>query len=111
MSRIASAARVAAFGAVFAAASAVVAASFNITIVSGHGTLLPWIRAIQQFYSPQVDKRLAPAPGKDTLNWHQAYGGTIVNLGGELAAVSQGVADIAHVYTNFEPANLPLLKV
>ena len=111
MSRIATAARVAAFGAVFATATPALAANFNITMVSGHGTHLPWIRAIQEFYIPEVDKRLAAAPGKHTIKWQQAYGGTIVKLGGELAAVRQGVAEMAHVYTIFEPANLPLLQV
>ena len=111
MSRIATAARVAAFGALFATATPALAANFNITMVSGHGTHLPWIRAIQEFYIPEVDKRLAAAPGKHTIKWQQAYGGTIVKLGGELAAVRQGVAEMAHVYTIFEPANLPLLQV
>lgn len=82
--------------------------NFNLTMVSGHGTQLPWIRMLQDFYIPEVNKRLA---GKHTLKFQEAYGGTIVKLGGELNAVRQGVADMAHVYTIFEPANLPLLQV
>jgi TRAP-type C4-dicarboxylate transport system substrate-binding protein len=82
--------------------------SFNLTMVSGHGTQLPWIRMAQEFYLPEVNKRLG---GKHTLKFQEAYGGTIVKLGGELNAVRQGVADMAHVYTIFEPANLPLLQV
>lgn len=82
--------------------------NFNLTMVSGHGTQLPWIRMLQEFYIPEVNKRLA---GQHTLKFQEAYGGTIVKLGGELNAVRQGVADMAHVYTIFEPANLPLLQV
>lgn len=82
--------------------------TFNLTMVSGHGTQLPWIRMLQEFYIPEVNKRLA---GKHTLKFQEAYSGTIVKLGGELNAVRQGVADMAHVYTIFEPANLPLLQV
>ena len=82
--------------------------NFNLTMVSGHGTQLPWIRMLQEFYIPEVNKRVA---GKHTLKFQEAYGGTIVKLGGELNAVRQGVADMAHVYTIFEPANLPLLQV
>lgn len=111
MSRIAAAATVAALGAAFALAAPARAENFNITMVSGHGTHLPWIRAIHEFYIPEVNKRLAAAPGKHTIKWQEAYGGTIVKLGGELAAVRQGVAEMAHVYTIFEPANLPLLQV
>jgi TRAP-type C4-dicarboxylate transport system substrate-binding protein len=98
---------------VAAAAGAVMAVpaqadNFNLTMVSGHGTQLPWIRMLQDFYIPEVNKRLA---GKHTIKFQEAYGGTIVKLGGELNAVRQGVADMAHVYTIFEPANLPLLQV
>lgn len=93
-------------GAVMAAPAR--ADNFNLTMVSGHGTQLPWIRMAQEFYLPEVNKRLA---GRHTLKFQEAYGGTIVKLGGELNAVRQGVADMAHVYTIFEPANLPLLQV
>ena len=93
-------------GAVMAAPAQ--ADNFNLTMVSGHGTQLPWIRMAQEFYLPEVNKRLA---GRHTLKFQEAYGGTIVKLGGELNAVRQGVADMAHVYTIFEPANLPLLQV
>ena len=82
--------------------------NFTMTMVSGHGTQLPWIRMLQEFYIPEVNKRLA---GKHTIKFQEAYSGTIVKLGGELNAVRQGVADVAHVYTIFEPANLPLLQV
>ncbi len=85
--------------------------TFNVTMVSGHGTHLPWIRAIHEFYIPEVNKRLAALPQEHKINWQEAYGGTIVKLGGELGAVREGVADMAQVYTIFEPANLPLLQV
>jgi TRAP-type C4-dicarboxylate transport system substrate-binding protein len=84
------------------------AESFNMTMVSGHGTQLPWIRMLQDFYLPEVNKRLG---GKHTIKFQEAYSGTIVKLGGELNAVRQGVAEMAHVYTIFEPSNLPLLQV
>jgi TRAP-type C4-dicarboxylate transport system substrate-binding protein len=111
MSRIAVAASVAALSAAFAFAAPARAENFNITMVSGHGTHLPWIRAIHEFYIPEVNKRLAAAPGKHTIKWQEAYGGTIVKITGELQAVRNGVAEMAHVYTIFEPANLPLLQV
>jgi TRAP-type C4-dicarboxylate transport system substrate-binding protein len=104
--------RISTLSAVIAAGLAVAApakaANFNMTMVSGHGTQLPWIRMLQDFYIPEVNKRL---DGKHTIKFQEAYSGTIVKLGGELNAVRQGVADIAHVYTIFEPANLPLLQV
>jgi TRAP-type transport system periplasmic protein len=92
-------------------AGAAGADNFKITMVSGHGTQLPYIGLISRFYIPEVNKRLAALPQKHTIAWQEAYGGTIVKLGGELQAVREGVADMAHVYTIFEPANLPLLQV
>lgn len=91
-----------------AVAAPVRAENFNMTVVSGHGTQLPWIRMLQEFYLPEVNKRLA---GKHAIKFQEAYSGTVVKLGGELNAVRQGVAEMAHVYTIFEPANLPLLQV
>jgi TRAP-type C4-dicarboxylate transport system substrate-binding protein len=93
----------------FSAAAA--AENFKITMVSGHGTHLPYIRLITQYYVPEVSKRLAALPQKHSITWQEAYGGTVVKLGGELQAVREGVAEMAHVYTIFEPANLPLLQV
>ena len=96
------------FAASLAAAAPAQAENFNLTMVSGHGTQLPWIRMLHEFYIPEVNKRMA---GKHKITWQEAYSGTIVKLGGELNAVKQGVSDMAHVYTIFEPANLPLLQV
>jgi TRAP-type C4-dicarboxylate transport system substrate-binding protein len=85
------------------------ATNYNITMVSGHGTHLPWIKLITEYYIPEVNNRLKAAGGQHKINWQEAYSGTIVKLGGELQAVREGVAEMAHVYTIFEPGNLPLL--
>lgn len=105
------AAAAAAIGATLTFGGSAAADTFNITMVSGHGTHLPWIRLIGEFYIPEVNKRLKDAGGKHSINWQEAYGGTVVKLGGEMQAVREGVAEMAHVYTIFEPANLPLLQV
>ncbi|MBI4366939.1 MAG: hypothetical protein HY543_08995, partial [Deltaproteobacteria bacterium] len=41
------------------------AANYKITFAGGHGTHLPWMKAIKEFYIPEVDKRLAAAGSKD----------------------------------------------
>ena len=92
-------------------AGAANAASYNITFAGGHGTHLPWMKAIEEFYIPEVDKRLAAAGGKDKVVWTKAFGGTLAKIGGVLEAVQEGVADMAMVYTIFEPAKLPLMQV
>lgn len=87
------------------------AKTYNITFVGGHGTHLPWMKAIKEFYIPEVDKRLAAAGGKDNIVWTEAFGGTLAKVGGVLEAVQEGVADMGMVYTIFEPAKLPLMSV
>lgn len=87
------------------------ATTYNITFAGGHGTHLPWMKAIKEFYIPEIDKRLAAAGGKDKINWTEAFGGTLAKVGGVLEAVQEGVADMGMVYTIFEPAKLPLMSV
>lgn len=87
------------------------ATTYNITFAGGHGTHLPWMKAIKEFYIPEVNKRLAAAGGKDKVNWTEAFGGTLAKVGGVLEAVQEGVADMGMVYTIFEPAKLPLMSV
>lgn len=86
------------------------ATDYKITFAGGHGTQLPWMRMIKEFYIPEIDKRLAAAGGKDKIAWTEAFGGTLAKVGGVLEAVQEGVADMGMVYTIFESAKLPLLQ-
>ena len=85
--------------------------NFKVTFTAGHGTQLPWIRLIKEFYIPEVDKRLKAAGGKHTITWTEAFGGTVAKINGELDVLREGVAEMGYVYTIFEPAKLPLLSV
>jgi TRAP-type C4-dicarboxylate transport system substrate-binding protein len=87
------------------------AANYSVTFGGGHGTHLPWMKAIEEFYIPEVDRRLAAAGGKDKITWTKAFGGTLIKIGGELDGVQAGIADMAMVYTIFAPAKLPLMQV
>jgi TRAP-type C4-dicarboxylate transport system substrate-binding protein len=87
------------------------AANFSVTFTAAHGTQLPWIRLIKEFYIPEVDKRLKAAGGQHTITWTEAFGGTVAKVGGELDVLREGVAEMGYVYTIFEPAKLPLLSV
>jgi TRAP-type C4-dicarboxylate transport system substrate-binding protein len=87
------------------------AANYKVTFVAGHGTQLPWIRLIKEYYIPEVDKRLQAAGGQHTITWTEAFGGTVAKIGGVLDALREGVAEMGYVYTIFEPAKLPLLSV
>ncbi len=87
------------------------AETFKITFSAAHGPQLPWIGMIENFYMPEVDKRLKEAGSKHNIVWNKAFSGTLAKVGGELDAVGNGVAEMGYVYTIFEPAKLPLLAV
>jgi TRAP-type C4-dicarboxylate transport system substrate-binding protein len=87
------------------------AETFKVTFSAAHGTQLPWIRMIKEYYIPEVDARLKAAGGKDSIVWTEAFGGTLAKVGGELDAVENGISEMGFVYTIFEPAKLPLLAV
>jgi len=94
-----------------ALSSAAQADTFRVTFSAAHGPQLPWIGMIDNFFIPEVDKRLKAAGGQHNIVWNKAFGGTLAKVGGELDAVGSGVAEMGYVYTIFEPAKLPLLAV
>ena len=94
-----------------AAGGSAAAATYNVTFAGGHATHLPWMKAIKEFYIPEVDKRLAGMGGQHKIVWNQAFGGTVAKVRGVLEAVQEGVTEMGMVYTIFEPAKLPLLAV
>ncbi len=97
--------------AVLALAPAAQAETFKITVSAAHGPQLPWIKQLKEFYLPEVSKRLKDAGGKHEIQWNEAFGGTLAKAGGNLEAVEEGIAEMAWVYTIFEPAKLPLHSV
>ena len=86
------------------------AANYSVTFVAGHGAQLPWVRLIKEFYIPEVDKRLKAA-GQHTIAWNEAFAGTVAKIGGEIDALRENIAEMAFVYTIFEPSRLPLWSV
>src|SRR5690606_27549886 len=60
-------------------------------------------------FIPTVDAALE---GTDySVDWTEAYGGTLASVGGELEAIEDGLAEIGGVPTVFEPTSLPLQNV
>lgn len=87
------------------------AKTFKITVVAGHPPIFLWVTLTQDFFIPEVDKRLADAGGKHQITWNQAYGGTVAKIGGVLEAIEEGVADMGFVGTLFEAPKMPLHNV
>jgi TRAP-type C4-dicarboxylate transport system substrate-binding protein len=66
-----------------------------------------WISQFEEFYIPEVDKRLA-AGGKYKIEWTKAWSGQIVKPTGVLEGVESGLGDMAIVTTVFYASKLPL---
>lgn len=83
----------------------------KMTAVAGHPVIFPWVKLADEFFIPEVDKRLAAANSKTKFEWTKAWGGTAVKLGSESGAIKDGLAELAFVSTIFEAPKFPLQNV
>jgi TRAP-type C4-dicarboxylate transport system substrate-binding protein len=87
------------------------ARNYKITVSAGHPPVFLWVTLCRDFFIPEVDKRVAALGKGDTIEWNQAYGGTIAKIGGELEAIEAGVSDMGFVGTLFHAPKMPLHNV
>lgn len=87
------------------------AQTVKMTAVAGHPVIFPWVKLADEFFIPEVDKRLAAAGSKAKFEWTKAWGGTAVKLGSESGAIKDGLAELAFVSTIFEAPKFPLQNV
>lgn len=92
------------------AALPAVAETFSLTVVAGHPPIGNGVSGIRDFFIPEVNKRLAEN-GKYTINWTQAYAGSVADVKGVLEAVESGIADMGYVPHLFEGDKLPLEQI
>lgn len=84
--------------------------TITLTVATGHAPVVAWVKLLDEFYIPEVDRRLAET-GNYKIEWTKGYSSTIAKIGGEIDAVEQGVADLAIVGATFNPDRLPLQTV
>lgn len=87
------------------------AQTIKMTAVAGHPVVFPWVKLADEFFIPEVDKRLAAVGSKTKFEWTRAWGGTAVKLGSESGAIKDGLAELAFVSTIFEAPKFPLQNV
>lgn len=87
------------------------AETIKMTAVAGHPAIFPWVKLADEFFIPEVDRRLAAANSKTKFEWTKAWGGTVAKLGSESSAVKDGLAELAFVSTIFEAPKFPLHNV
>jgi len=84
--------------------------NIRLTAAAGHPPVFLWVKLVDEFFIPEVDKRLAAA-GKHKIEWTRAWGGTLIKLGAESKGIGDGVADLGFVSTIFEAAKFPTQNV
>lgn len=87
------------------------AETIKMTAFAGHPPVFPWVKLMDDYFIPEVDKRLAAAGGKVKIEWNRAYGGTLVKLGSESTALKDGLGEIGFVSTIFEAPKFPLQNI
>lgn len=88
------------------------ARKYRLTIAAGQPTrALANLALIETYFVPEVLKRIKDAGLKDTVEFRQAYAGTLLKPRAVLLGVQDGIADIGYEPTLFHPDKLPLEQV
>ncbi|HVZ53743.1 MAG TPA: C4-dicarboxylate TRAP transporter substrate-binding protein [Pseudolabrys sp.] len=103
-------------GAVIAASltatSAFAGQTFNFTVAAGQPpAALPSLALVGKFFIPEVNKRIKDAKLDVTINWKEAYAGSLLKPYQMLDGIKDGLADVGFVPTIFFPDKLPLEQI
>ena len=100
--------RVVAFVALAAASTTAIAQDvIRLRIASGHPPANTYVNLMQNFFVPEVTKRVADKT-KYKVEFVEGYGGAMVKVADTLEGVQSGIIDIGGYNFGFEPSNLPL---
>jgi len=94
-------------GFVAAAGAASAQETIRLRIASGHPPANTYVNLMQNFFVPEVTKRVA-AKTKYKVEFVEGYGGAMVKVADTLEGVQTGIIDIGGFCFCFEPSNLPL---
>ncbi len=87
--------------------SAAQAENIRLRIASGHPSVNTYVNLMQNFFVPEVTKRVAERT-KHKIEFVEGYGGSMVKTADTLEGVQTGIIDIGGYCFCFEPSNLPL---
>ena len=88
-------------------ASAASAEDIRLRIASGHPAANTYVNLMQNFFVPEVTKRVA-ARTAHKVEFVEGYGGSMVKVADTLEGVQSGLIDIGGYCFCFEASNLPL---
>ena len=97
--------------AAIAATAAHAQQSITVNIGSSHPEQNIWVYAMKNTFQPEVNRLLEEAGGEYTVNWNEAYAGTLYKFTDTAEAVQDGIVDIGMVGTVWEGSTMPLQKV
>lgn len=95
----------------FAALAAIPASAQQVvkmTVTAGHPPVFAWVRLIDEFFIPELEKRVAAIGSPVKFEWTRAYGGTVAKLGAESDALRTDISDLGIVAAIFEAGKFPL---
>lgn len=83
------------------------AETIRLRIASGHPAAQTYVNLMQNFFVPEVVKRVAEKTSHK-IEFVEGYGGSMVKVADTLEGVQSGIIDIGGYNFGFEPSNLPL---
>ena len=92
------------------AVPAYAAEEIDVTIVSGFSPTVAAVKILKESFMPGVDERLAEA-GNYSIDWQEAFSGTLAKPSGELEAIQTGLADMGVIPTAFHADKLPVYQI
>lgn len=85
------------------------AEAIDVTTVAGHPPVFLWVKTLSESFIPAVNAALEGT--EYSVDWTEAYGGTLAKVGGEMEALEDGLAQVGIVASLFEPSLLSLQNV
>src|SRR5512140_3535417 len=76
---------------------------FKLRIASGHPPANTYVALLQNFFVPEVTKRVA-AKTKYKVEFVEGYGGSMVKVADTLEGVQSGIIDLGGYNFGFEPS-------
>ncbi len=84
----------------------------SLTVAAGQPPrAIPGLMLINEFFIPEVTKRIAASGAGVEIVWKEAYAGSLIKPYQILDGIRDGIAEIGYVPTVFFPDRLPLENV
>lgn len=87
------------------------AETIKMTMASSHPPVVAWVAALKDHVVPQSNILLKEAGSSVTIEWTEAYAGSLYKFQDTLEAVEEGITDVGWVGTLWENSKMPLQNI